>query len=113
MNFIEQYWGSVKLQFRAMEHTTTMEEMEAKVVECLDDVPLLHIGGLFFPFFCLFFSNLILIRFANQSAQLMSAYAKGLTSVQASWANRKYHGHRTLPPEMVAYINRLSCIILL
>lgn len=27
----------------------------------------------------------------------MDAYRKGLNGVQASWANKKYHGHRTLP----------------
>jgi len=51
MNFIEQYWGSMKLQFRAMGHITTMEEMEAKVVECLDDVSLLHIWSFILSFF--------------------------------------------------------------
>ena len=36
----------------------------------------------------------------------MSAYAEGLSGAQAGWANKKYHGHRTLPPEMVAEIKK-------
>jgi hypothetical protein len=29
----------------------------------------------------------------------MDAYRKGLNGTQASWATKKYHGHRTIPPE--------------
>ncbi len=25
----------------------------------------------------------------------------GLTAAEAAWANRKYHGHRTLPPDIL------------
>jgi len=35
----------------------------------------------------------------------MDAYRKGLTGAQAVWANRKYHGHRTLPPEAINSID--------
>ncbi|TFK18795.1 hypothetical protein FA15DRAFT_602691, partial [Coprinopsis marcescibilis] len=31
----------------------------------------------------------------------INAYAQGLTGPEAAWANKKYHGHRTLPPELV------------
>ncbi|KAI9431753.1 hypothetical protein BJY52DRAFT_1341283 [Lactarius psammicola] len=63
--------------------------MEQLVVKCLDDVPLLEIR-----------------RFANRSARFVSAYAEGLTGAQAVWANKRYHGHHTLPPEMVAEVKR-------
>jgi len=53
-----------------------------------------------------YLSLIILIRFANRSAWFMSAYSEGLTGAQACWANKKYHGHHTLPPEMVAYIKQ-------
>ncbi len=43
VNFIEQYWGVVKLRFRMAGHAATIDEMERKVIQCLDDVPLLHI----------------------------------------------------------------------
>ena len=31
----------------------------------------------------------------------MDAYRKGLDGVQASWANKKYHGHHTLPADIM------------
>ena len=34
------------------------------------------------------------------TACYISAYARGLSSSDAAWANRRYHGHRTLPPWM-------------
>ena len=43
LNFIEQYWGAAKLRFRVAGRAKTIEEMERKVVACLDDVPLLQI----------------------------------------------------------------------
>ncbi|PBK85860.1 hypothetical protein ARMGADRAFT_1036033 [Armillaria gallica] len=38
--------------------------------------------------------------YANRSACFMDSYIQGLDGAQAAWANRRYHGHRTLPPEM-------------
>jgi hypothetical protein len=43
LNFIEQYWGAAKLRFRMAGRAATIEEMENKVVQCLDNVPILHI----------------------------------------------------------------------
>ena len=43
LNFIEQYWGAAKLHFQVAGRATTIEEMERKVIACLDDVPLLQI----------------------------------------------------------------------
>ncbi|KAH8979874.1 hypothetical protein EDB92DRAFT_1806151, partial [Lactarius akahatsu] len=42
--------------------------------------------------------------YANCSARFIHAYGEGLTGAQAVWANRKYHGHRTLPPDMIKEI---------
>ena len=42
LNFIEQYWGAVKLQYRIMSHTANIVEMEKNMLECLDNVPLLQ-----------------------------------------------------------------------
>ncbi|KAF8229072.1 hypothetical protein L208DRAFT_1288434, partial [Tricholoma matsutake] len=80
LNYIEQYWGAVKLLYRSGPQLKKMDEMEKQVVACLDDIPLLQIR-----------------RFANCSAHFMDAYRKGLNGPQAVWANRKYHGHRVLP----------------
>ncbi|KAJ7319112.1 hypothetical protein DFH08DRAFT_714292, partial [Mycena albidolilacea] len=38
-------------------------------------------------------------RYANRSARFIYAYSEGLSGAQAAWANRRYHGHCTLPPE--------------
>jgi hypothetical protein len=43
LNFIEQYWGAAKLRFRMAGRAATINEMEKKVIKCLEDVPLLHI----------------------------------------------------------------------
>jgi hypothetical protein len=40
------------------------------------------------------------LSYANRSFRFIDAYAQGLNGSQAAWANRRYHGHRTLPPEM-------------
>lgn len=41
-----------------------------------------------------------LISYANGAARFISTYDQGLNGPEAAWANRKYHGHRNLPPEM-------------
>jgi hypothetical protein len=43
MNFIEQYWGAAKLHFHMTGWAATIDKMEKKVIQCLDDIPLLHI----------------------------------------------------------------------
>jgi hypothetical protein len=43
LNFIKQYLGAAKLQFWVMGRAATVEEMEKKVLACLDDIPLLQI----------------------------------------------------------------------
>lgn len=40
LNFIEQYWGAAKFQFHVAGHARTLEEMEWKMLGCLDDIPL-------------------------------------------------------------------------
>jgi hypothetical protein len=44
--------------------------------------------------------------YANWSAHFISAYQAGLSGSQAIWANRKYHSHRTLPPDIIAEVKR-------
>ena len=43
LNFIEQYWGAAKLRFRMAGRAATIDAMERKVIQSLDDIPLLHI----------------------------------------------------------------------
>ena len=40
LNFIEQYWGAAKLRFCVAGRARTLEEMERKMLGCLDDIPL-------------------------------------------------------------------------
>jgi hypothetical protein len=42
LNFIEQYWGAAKSQYRAASRKSTIRDMETVVKECLDNVPLLQ-----------------------------------------------------------------------
>ena len=105
LNFIEQYWGAAKLRFHVAGRAKTLREMEIKMLECLDAVPLEQIRR------CVVVSVFApglkpLSRFANRSARFISAYRQGLSGAQAAWANKKYHGHRILPPDMVALVKR-------
>ena len=45
--------------------------------------------------------TLIFHRYANRAARFVNAYDQGLSGAQAAWANRKYHSHRTLPPDII------------
>ena len=51
LNFITQYWEAAKLHFHMVGHAATIEEMERKVINCLDDVSLLYIQQCVFFFF--------------------------------------------------------------
>ncbi|KAG6876826.1 hypothetical protein C0992_011631 [Termitomyces sp. T32_za158] len=71
-----------------------MEVMEENMLQCLDDVPLLQIQ-----------------RYANCVAQFISAYQLGLSGAEAVWASKKYHGHYTLPPTMLAEVDRAQLMM--
>jgi hypothetical protein len=43
LNFIEQYWGAAKLCYRNSPKTMDINEMEANMKACLDNVPLVQI----------------------------------------------------------------------
>lgn len=43
LNFIEQYWGALKLCYHDSHLTSNIDEMEENVQRCLDDVPLIQI----------------------------------------------------------------------
>ena len=106
LNFIKQYWGAAKLQFRMVGHMATMDEMEQKIINCLDDIHSFKFSGESSTFF--FSSYLphhdIFCSYTNQSVHFILAYHIGLTGSQAIWANKKYHSHRTLPPDVIAEV---------
>ncbi|KAF9475716.1 hypothetical protein BDN70DRAFT_907999 [Pholiota conissans] len=87
LNFIEQYWGAAKFRYRSSPKTSDMTEMERNVINCLDEIPPIQI-----------------LRYANRSARFIHAYSQGLSGPEASWANKKYHSHRTLPAEIAAEV---------
>jgi hypothetical protein len=47
-----------------------------------------------------------LISYANHAAHFISAYNQGLTGPEEAWANRKYHGHHTLPQDMALKLKK-------
>ena len=82
----------------------TVCDMEKTVKECLDGVPLVQIQpfvSVFLSLFCLITHLISYLRFANRAARFITGYREGLSGAQAAWANRKYHGHRMLPPESI------------
>ncbi|TFK18059.1 hypothetical protein FA15DRAFT_604020 [Coprinopsis marcescibilis] len=83
LNFIEQYWGAAKLQYRNTPKTSNIDEMEENVHQALDSVTLAQIR-------C----------YSNHAARFLDSYDQGLTGPEAVWANKKYHGHCTLPLEI-------------
>ena len=110
LNFIEQYWGAAKLYYRNVPLTSTIAEMERKVIESLDSVPLEQIRRYVVCAIILYlFSShtqvlTMVTRFANRAARFISGYKYGLTGGEAAWATRKYRGHRVLPPEIIAAV---------
>ena len=82
LNFIEQYWGNAKRQYRETPLTTNDREMMENMRECLDSVPVECIR-----------------RYAIRLGRFMDGYRAGLDGPQAAWACRKYPSHRMLPPE--------------
>jgi len=109
LNFIEQYWGAVKFRYRGFgTRPSNINEMEKRVLKCLDDIPILQIRR--FVNCDSFYSEQanIKYRYANRSARYMDAYAKGLTGADAIWANRKYRGHRTLPANILSEIKKAN-----
>ncbi|KAJ7730123.1 hypothetical protein B0H16DRAFT_1330046, partial [Mycena metata] len=39
--------------------------------------------------------------YANRAARFISAYSQGLNGADLIWVNKRYSGHRMLPPSMV------------
>jgi hypothetical protein len=54
LNFIEQYWGAAKHRFRVAGCASTINEMEKKVIDCLDGVSVDHIQRFVYTSFHLY-----------------------------------------------------------
>lgn len=62
-------------------------------------------AGVFCCFRRITLSHVLLsYRWANRATRHISAYALGLDGAEAAFANRKFHGHRMLPPDMVVSV---------
>lgn len=103
LNFIEQYWGAAKLYYRNAPLTSNTADMEHKVIKSLDQVPLQQIRR-WVQRLCHYKHAHSNHRYANRAARFISGYKYGLSGGEAAYATRKYHGHRTLPPEIVAEV---------
>lgn len=81
LNCIEQCWGYAKRIYRMFPASSSEEDLERNMLAALDSVPLESMR-----------------RFATRSSRFADAYFHGLNGADAAWANKKYRGHRTLPP---------------
>ncbi|KAF9494263.1 hypothetical protein BDN71DRAFT_1483126 [Pleurotus eryngii] len=88
LNFIEQCWGYAKQCYRMYPPSSKEEDLEQNLLQSLEEVPLIAI-------------------FATCSLRFMDAYRKGLDSAEAAWAAKKYHGHRTIPENILSQIGTL------
>jgi hypothetical protein len=84
LNFIEMYWGAVKFRYRKTPTTSNIDEMEANVKKCLDEVP-----------------DVSMIRFANRAARFISAHAAGFTGMDLGYIKPEYKSHRMLPASAI------------
>jgi hypothetical protein len=89
LNFIEMYWGAAKYIYRKSPSTKNIDEMEANVKRCLDEVPQLYI-----------------LRFSNRAARFISAYYLGCTGQDLGYVQNTYKSHRMLPYNAIAQIRQ-------
>ena len=87
LNFIEQYWGAAKLRFRVAGHARTLNNMEKKVVACLDDIPLLQIRQ-YILFVCSILSDNCLSSFIDMPTVLPGSF----TRMERDFRDLRLHG---------------------
>ncbi|CAK5269478.1 unnamed protein product [Mycena citricolor] len=89
LNFIEQCWGYAKRIYRMYPRTTNEDDLEANVISALESVPIDSMQ-----------------RFATRSLRFADGYHHGLNGAEAAWANKKYRGHQTLPPQYLEHLEK-------
>ena len=87
LNFIEQYWGAAKLQFRVAGHARTLNNMEKKVIACLDNIPLLQIQR-YVLFVCFILSANCVSSFIDMPTILPSSF----THMERDFQDLRLHG---------------------
>ncbi|KAJ7061410.1 hypothetical protein C8F01DRAFT_1057921 [Mycena amicta] len=81
LNFIEQCWGYAKRIYHMFPESTSEHDLRQNLLDSIDSVPIESMR-----------------RFATRSSRFADAYYQGLHGAEAAWANKKYRGHRALPP---------------
>ncbi|QRV77097.1 DDE superfamily endonuclease [Ceratobasidium sp. AG-Ba] len=87
LNPIEQRWGYAKRVYRQFARSKSQADLKSNMLTSLDSVPLDSIR-----------------RFFNKSQRYIDAYKHGLNGQMAAWVNKKYRGHRMLPPNALREI---------
>ncbi|KAJ3780523.1 hypothetical protein GGU10DRAFT_397774 [Lentinula aff. detonsa] len=85
LSFIEQCWGYAKNVYRMFPTSSSEADLEENTLKALDSVPLVSMR-----------------RFATRSSRFAHSYFSRLNGAEAAWANKKYRGHRTIPPDFRA-----------
>ncbi|KAF9048075.1 hypothetical protein BDZ89DRAFT_941483 [Hymenopellis radicata] len=91
LNFIEQCWGYAKRIYRMYPESSKESDLQANLLAALEAVPIESMRRQYSNF----------CRFATRSSRFADAYFKGLNGADAAWANKKYRGHRTIPPHFM------------
>ncbi|KAJ3992481.1 hypothetical protein F5050DRAFT_1715241 [Lentinula boryana] len=85
LSFIEQCWGYAERVYRMFPTSSSEADLEENTLKALDSVPLVSMR-----------------RFATRSSRFAHSYFSGLNGAEAAWANKKYRGHCTIPPDFRA-----------
>jgi len=103
LNFIEQCWGYSKQIYHQCPMSSKEADLEHNMLESLESIPIDCIRRCVPS--CLSISVLTeisLVRFSTRSLRFMDGYQRGLNGKEATWASKKYCGHRILPESIMA-----------
>jgi hypothetical protein len=89
LNPIEQCWGYVKQRYRKLPRSSSEADLERNVVQVLDELPLS-----------------VVRKFCQRALRFTDAYHRGLSSKQAVWATKRYHGHRRCPDSVLEDLDK-------
>ena len=87
LNFIEQCWGAVKLRFHVAGHARTLNNMEKKVIACLNNIPLLQIRR-YILFICSILSANCVLSFIHMPTILPGSF----TCMERDFRDLRLHG---------------------
>ncbi|KAJ3796389.1 hypothetical protein GGU11DRAFT_757552 [Lentinula aff. detonsa] len=81
-------WGYAKRVYRMFPTSSLEANLKTNTISTLESVPLVSMR-----------------RFATRSLHFADSYFHGLSGAEAAWANKKYRGHRTIPPDFRAELD--------